>query len=191
MSKTLLDQQAEKLLTEFLSIIEEKWLLSTKTSSAHLNNIFEEYLKMNEIKSREEDSENEKDDTLINSDRLKNLSQCNQYHENLSNEITNFEKYKSRLEQINKNLSNMLKMESDFFNGVDADNFKNDLDTIVKNYCMEFQLKNCIFKECLFKARLKTESQITLASVWINEPYLDEFLNFKLKSFVKNRLLKK
>ncbi|CAF1070318.1 unnamed protein product [Brachionus calyciflorus] len=190
MSKSLLDQQADKLLNELIELIEEKWVLSTNIGKTCIQSFFQSYLKMSTEEGDQEVKESDFIENEINSDKLSSLSECNKNYERLKIELENMNTYKNRLEQINKNLNNLLKMDNGYFTEIDSDEFKLNLGQLVENYLKEFQLKKCLIEKYLFKARLKNECQITLASLWINEPFLDEFLLFKLKSFIKYHLLK-
>lgn len=184
MSNSLLDQQAEKLLVELLEIIEQKWVLSTNIGNSHIKSIYDDYSKLIY-------SEEDKEEIIIDSDRLVNLSKCNQYVDKLKSELKNLNSYKMRLDYIIKNLGNLLEMEFNFFNNIDKKEFKKDLLELKKNYTNEYQLKMCLVDDYLFKSRLKEDCQTTLSSLWINQPYIDEYLNFKIASSIKFNFLKK
>ncbi|RNA00036.1 hypothetical protein BpHYR1_025381 [Brachionus plicatilis] len=183
MSKSLLDQQAERSLSELVEIIEQKWVLSTNIGSSHVKSVYENYSKLT---NEEEDQE-----VVVDSDKFANLSKCNQFADKLKSELNNLFNYMSRLEQIVKNLGNLFEMELDFFSNIDKNEFKKELFELKTNYLNEYQLKNFLVNEFLFKSRLKEECQTTLISLWINQPYIDEYLNFKIVSFIKFNLLKK
>lgn len=184
MSKSLLNQQAEKLLQELLEIVDKKWALSNSIGSSCIKNIYDDYSKFS-------NQEEEKEEILIDSDKMDNLSNCNQYVQKLNLELSNFKSYKSRIEQIIKNIEKIFEMECDYFLGLDKNEFKKDLLQLKINFNKEYSLKNCLIDDFLFKSRLKEESQTVLESIWINQPYIDEYLNFKIVSLIKNNLLKK
>ena len=183
MSKSLLNQQAEKLVQELLEIVDQKWALSTTIGSSYLKIIYDDISKLNQ--------EEENEEILIDSDKLANLSKCNQYVQKLKLELSNFYKYKLRIEQIIKNIENIFEMECDYFSNIDKNEFKKDLLQLKTNINSEYSLKSCLVDDFLFKSRLKEESQTVLASIWINQPYINDYLNFKIISIIKNNLLKK
>lgn len=184
MSKSLFEQQAEQLIAELSLIINEKWPLLNNTGHLCLKNLFDSYSRM---QNNDTDDIDLKTEISIDSDKISALNDCNQIYEKLRDQIKNFEFYKNRLDTIKTNLINLIDIKIEYLLNptCDLEGFKTSLVDVTECFSKEFELKLALFEQFLFKSRLSTDTQTTLLSMWVNQPYLDEYLIFKFVSFLK------
>jgi hypothetical protein len=205
-SSTLLEQQAVLLLNELCTIVNEKWPVMNSNGHGCLKSILDSYATL----FGDNDSENEENGETVGeneqtSDRKKSrlnhktlpvINECNEKFEKLREIVNNFSVFANRLLAIKTNLFNMLGMNLDVFSGfktgdLDLENFKNDLVMLCESYTKESKLKSVLFEKSLFESRFAHETQVTLVSLWIHQPCLNEQHLFKFVSFVKFYFLNK
>jgi hypothetical protein len=203
-SSTLLEKQAEALLNELCTIVNEKWPILNTNGHSALKSILNAYTGLFRNEDDDEQSEEEKENndrgkkeekmkSTLNFKSLTTLNECNENFERLADVIKSFEAYTSRLAVIRTNIFNLLNMKLDIFECVELDltSFRDSLASLCHLYKQEFDLKSTLVSQSLFRSRFNRENQIAIMSTWIHQPHLNELAILKLVSFVKFYFLNK
>jgi hypothetical protein len=197
-SSVLFEQQAESLLNELCTIMNEKWPVSNQNGQNSLKSILNSYTSLfrSEDSEDEETGEESKKDALnekkskLNHKSFTSVNECNENFDKLAEVIKNFEVYTNRMTTIKTNIFNLLNMKLDIFSSFDSaelnlTNFKNSLTQLCDMYEKECNLKSKLVNQSLFKSRFNRDNQIAIMSAWIHQPFLDEYFTFKFVSFLK------
>ena len=184
-NKTVFEQQAEQLLNELSSIINEKWPSLNNTGCNHIKSLINLYT---DISNKESSSiyDSNLNSWTFNSNTLDFIRQCNEKFEKLNETLNNFSIYLNRLIKINANLVSLSESNLEIFRLISYSSLKNDLADLCQCFQKEFTLKTVLIKKYLFEARFDNNLKIAVMSSWMHEPHLDEMKLFKINTALNN-----
>lgn len=199
-SNSLYEQQFEKLLNELSQILNKTWPLLVNDGQESLKKIAEIYEKLYDQTDRADDDTESSDDDDNDEQTLKLeaghdfllnkyplLNSCNEQFAKLDEILTRLEYNRERLTTLGKNLDNVVELVNGEVNFcINPTEFKTNLTYLVHDYENDFKLKSQIVKRLLNQTRHDRYSRVTILSMWIHQPYLNELLFAKINCLIQS-----